>query len=98
MTIADSWVVGQQGEPVCLHWSDWRLEAIGCDPRILRFDESSLAHALEALCRRRSLEVSVRVEDLQLVARPVVLERALHSNNLRQGLDTVVALVDGRQQ
>ena len=95
MTVADSWVVNRQGEPVCLHWSSWRLEAIGCDPHILKFDQWALDKALVNLGHNRALDSTVTVGDLQLAARLSLLERALQRNNLRQGMDTVVALVDG---
>ena len=95
MTVADNWVVNRQGEPVCLHWSNWRLEAIGCDPHILKFDQPVLDNALATLSGSRGLDDDVTTGDLQLAARLSLLERALQRNNLRQAMDALVALVDG---
>lgn len=95
MTVADSWVVGEQGEPICLSWANWRLEAIGCDPYILKFDTADLTSALADLTRRRALDHTVTAGDLQLVARLVLLERALFRNNPRQAVETLTALIDG---
>ena len=95
MTVADSWAIGEQGEPICLHWSNWRLEAVGCDPYILKFDAGALTDALAEMKCHRPMGQAVTAGDLQLVARLVLLEKALLRNNPRQAVETLVALVDG---
>ncbi|WP_162622808.1 hypothetical protein [Salinisphaera orenii] len=94
-TAVGSWVLGPEEEPICLYWNNWSIEPIGCDPLLLKFDEGVIEEALEGLRARTGLDGSVGTNDLQLVARLVLLETALHQNNLRQGVEVLNKLVEG---